>query len=239
MADMVYDRAEGMKFNDALEDANIYPVHYKNVFGPLLNHSEPVMDKKEQFKGKDRKLYLSDGRLITIEEKTDKGVKCKNCGKRNLPDACPTCSLSRPTTFLELVANEYSDVKGCFLTAEADFFVYTHPDGRMLAIPLKAFREQVWSKHGKEWTERYGRGDGQFKIPNVTHSGSGIGVPDDVIREAMKGIVVDERLRDAWEILRCPDKTRLQPELTALLDAVVADYKQRDYRAYRYRNDNN
>lgn len=148
---------------------------YQSAF-PDLSRSELVTDDgPDQRNGIDRRLYLTGGKVITVDEKVR---------KQDWPDF-----------FLEVWSSYESRRPGWMAKSlHCDFIAYAFkPSKRCYLLPFHALR-LAYHKHGKEWFSEYCP-DGKFLLaPNrsgfTTYRTAGIPVPIDVLLSAMTGSMI-------------------------------------------------
>ena len=223
---VAYIMKDSLAFNDEIESHDIYGRYYSGVFGSMLLKSEPLKfaeHRKAQFDGMDRLLHLSDGRIVSVEEKTDKGQKCIQCPKRFDDKECPTCHNVRynDTIFLELrQKNKQGNIiPGCFIKSLADVWVYTRPTGLVTSFPIRKFREQIWTKMEKEWRATYR----EHQIINEQNFVAyGIGVPSKIIHEK----ILELERNDICDMI---NRNPLPKNLYEELDIISAKHKQDEY----------
>lgn len=119
----------------------------------LIEPMDYSMNKAEQLKGIDKKIYLENGRILTIDEK----IRRKYYGD----------------IFLELVSNTRTNKKGWLFYSVSDFTVYyVEPIRKVYLLQMDLLR-MAWKEHSEEWLSKY-----KLKFcSNGSYSSKGICIP--------------------------------------------------------------
>lgn len=193
---------ESLSFSHRVEATGAFPRYYKHLFGGKFRGEEFQTDMSVQRRGIDRIISLDDGE-IKVDEKVD--------------------MFPRETIFLEFWSAFESNQLGWFHTSEADYTVYTFPNGEVYWIPMKPVR-RVWSKNIKEWMAEHGDHGKPFKIINDGKRGIytayGIGIPKYKLMDALESAVEDDGL---WKSLLWNPRCTVMPDEPAKLISDVVN----------------
>lgn len=194
---------DSLSFSQRVEATGVFPGYYRNLFGGSFQSEEFQTDLSVQRRGIDRVIKL-DGREIKVDEKVD--------------------MFPRETIFLEFWSAFESNQLGWFHTSEADYTVYTFPNGEVYWIPMKPVR-RVWSANIKEWLAEHGDNGKPFKIINDgkrgVYTAYGIGIPKHKLMGALGEMVTQEEDGLWTGQLRNPQETKMTDSEAKLIADVV------------------
>lgn len=194
---------DSLSFSQRVESTGVFPRYYRNLFGDSFQGEEFQTDLSVQRRGIDRIIRL-DGREIKVDEKVD--------------------MLPRETIFLEFWSAFESSQLGWFHTSEADYTVYTFPNGEVYWIPMNPVR-RVWRANIGKWMAEHGDHGKPFKIINDGKRGIytayGIGIPKYKLMGALDDAINPED-DGLWKNgLSNPADTKMADDMTKLIADVV------------------
>lgn len=194
---------DSLSFSQRVESTGVFPRYYRNLFGEFFHGEEFQTDLSVQRRGIDRIIKLNDGE-IKVDEKVD--------------------MFPRETIFLEFWSAFESNQLGWFHTSEADYTVYTFPNGEVYWIPMKPVR-RVWRAKIGEWMAEHGDHGKPFKIINDgkrgVYTAYGVGIPKYKLMVALDEMVTAED-DGLWKSrLSSPVATMMGGEETKLIADVV------------------